>query len=46
MIDLFETPKIDLTKLINHSGGAEGSDTYWEKIGEEYIREYTSKRLS
>jgi hypothetical protein len=36
MIDLFEIPKIDLTKLTNHSGGAEGSDTYWEKIGEEF----------
>jgi len=36
MIDLFETPKIDLTKLTNHSGGAEGADTYWEKIGEEF----------
>lgn len=36
MIDLFETPKIDLTKLVCHSGGAEGSDTYWEEIGEEF----------
>jgi hypothetical protein len=36
MIDLFETPKVNLTKLTNHSGGAEGSDTYWEKIGEEF----------
>lgn len=36
MIDLFQTPKIDLTKLVCHSGGADGADTYFEKIGEEF----------
>jgi len=36
MIDLFETPKIDLTDITCHSGGAEGSDTYFEIIGSKY----------
>ena len=36
MIDLFEPTQPDLTKMTCHSGGAEGSDTYWEKIGEEF----------
>jgi len=35
MIDLFNT-KLDLTNLTCHSGGALGSDTVWEKVGEEY----------
>lgn len=36
MIDLFEPIKIDLRNITCHSGGAEGSDTYWDTIGEEY----------
>ncbi len=36
MIDLFEQTKIDFTNITCHSGGAEGSDTYWEEIGIEY----------
>ena len=36
MIDLFEPTQPDLTKMTCHSGGAEGSDIYWEKIGEEF----------
>lgn len=34
-MDIFNT-KIDLTKITCHSGGAIGSDTAWEKIGEEF----------
>ena len=36
MIDLFENPQINITNITCHSGGAEGSDTYWEKIGQEF----------
>ena len=36
MIDLFENPKINITNITCHSGGAEGSDTYWEKLGQEF----------
>ena len=36
MIDIFDKKPIDLTKVVCHSGGAEGADTYWEKLGEEY----------
>ena len=35
-MDLFDKPKLDLTKIVCHSGGAEGSDTAWEKIGEKF----------
>jgi hypothetical protein len=35
MIDIFDKNPIDLTNIVCHSGGAEGSDTYWENIGEE-----------
>jgi hypothetical protein len=35
MIDLFNNPEVDLTNITCHSGGAIGSDTYWEKIGEK-----------
>jgi hypothetical protein len=35
MMDIFNT-QIDLTKITCHSGGALGSDTAWEKIGEEF----------
>jgi len=35
--DFFENIKpIDLSMAICHSGGADGADTYFEKIGEEY----------
>ena len=34
-MDIFNN-KIDLTKITCHSGGAVGSDTAWEKIGEEF----------
>lgn len=46
MIDIFDDKDIDLTKLVCHTGGAVGSDTYWENIGEEYgilIRAYSYK---
>ncbi len=33
MIDIFDN-KIDLTKLVCHSGGAPGSDTVWETDGD------------
>lgn len=36
MRDLFDTPEIDLTNITCHSGGAQGSDTYWENIGETF----------
>lgn len=35
MIDLFKKP-LDLNNVICHSGGAQGSDTYWENIGGEF----------
>lgn len=35
MMDIFND-RIDLAKLTCHSGGAVGSDTAWEKIGEEF----------
>jgi len=28
--------ELDITNITCHSGGAEGSDTYWETIGEEF----------
>lgn len=34
--DLFETTKLQLDNITCHSGGAQGSDTYWENIGESY----------
>ena len=34
-MDIFNN-KIDLTKITCHSGGAIGSDTFWEEIGEEF----------
>jgi len=36
MIDIFDKKEINLTKIVCHSGGAEGSDTIWEGIGEEF----------
>ena len=35
MIDIFND-KLDLTNVTCHSGGALGSDTYWEVIGKEF----------
>ncbi len=35
MIDIFDN-KIDLTKVVCHSGGAPGSDTEWEVGGESF----------
>ena len=34
-MDFFNN-KIDLTKITCHSGGAIGSDTFWEEIGKEF----------
>ena len=36
MIDIFDKPKLDLNNLFCHSGGAKGSDSYFEKIGVEF----------
>jgi hypothetical protein len=36
MIDIFGNVPIDLTKITCHSGGAIGSDTYFETIGDNY----------
>ncbi len=36
MIDFFDTPKLDLNNITCHSGGALGSDTSFELIGEEF----------
>lgn len=36
MIDIFDKKPISMTNVICHSGGALGSDTAWETIGEEY----------
>jgi len=36
MIDIFDKPKLDLNNLVCHSGGAQGSDSCFEKIGEEF----------
>lgn len=36
MLDIFENPRLDLNNLTCHSGGAAGSDTYWENIGEKF----------
>ena len=36
MIDIFDNKPLDLNNIVCHSGGAEGSDTYWETIGAEY----------
>jgi hypothetical protein len=35
MIDIFGELEIDLNNITCHSGGAEGADTYWEKMGEK-----------
>lgn len=36
MIDIFDKKPINLTNIVCHSGGAEGSDTAWERIGEKF----------
>lgn len=36
MIDIFDKKPINLENIICHSGGAEGSDTAWEVIGEKF----------
>lgn len=36
MIDIFDNKKLDLTNITCHSGGASGSDTEFEKIGQEF----------
>lgn len=36
MLDIFEKPKLNLSNITCHSGGAKGSDTYWETIGENF----------
>lgn len=33
---LFDDLELDLDNITCHSGGAQGSDTHWEKIGEKY----------
>lgn len=35
-MELFDDIKISLSNVTCHSGGAEGSDTAWEKIGEKF----------
>lgn len=36
MIDIFNKREVDLSDITCHSGGASGSDTYWEEIGKTY----------
>lgn len=36
MIDIFGNTPIRLDRLVCHSGGASGADTYWETIGDNY----------
>jgi len=36
MIDIFDKRPLDKNNIICHSGGAKGSDTYFETIGEEF----------
>jgi hypothetical protein len=36
VIDIFDKKPLNLENIVCHSGGAEGSDTYFEKIGEKY----------
>jgi hypothetical protein len=36
MIDIFGNTPIRLDRLVCHSGGAAGADTYWETIGTNY----------
>ena len=46
MIDLFETPKIDLTDITCHSGGAEGADTDFSNLSKKFnvkVKAYSYK---
>jgi len=36
MIDIFNDNELDMTNITCHSGGALGSDTIWEKVGEKW----------
>lgn len=36
MIDIFDNKNLDLTNVVCHSGGAIGSDTEWENIGQQF----------
>lgn len=48
MIDLFES-KLDLSNIVCHSGGALGSDSFWEEEGAEFgvkTRAYSYKTKS
>jgi hypothetical protein len=36
MIDIFDNKNLDLNNIVCHSGGAVGSDTEWEIIGQEF----------
>lgn len=36
MIDIFDNKELDLSNIVCHSGGAVGSDTEWEVIGQEF----------
>lgn len=36
MIDIFDYKELDISKMVCHSGGAIGSDQYFEKICEKY----------
>jgi len=36
MIDIFDKVEIDLNNLTCHSGGAVGSDNFWDQIGSEF----------
>jgi hypothetical protein len=36
MLNLFENPPLDYNNIVCHSGGAIGSDTYFEEIGKEF----------
>lgn len=48
-IDIFDRKPINLTNVICHSGGADGSDTAWERIGEKFgvkTRAYSYKTKS
>jgi len=46
MIDIFDNKELDLNNIVCHSGGAVGSDTEWEVIGQEFgvkTRAYSHK---
>jgi hypothetical protein len=43
MIDIFGLKPLDLNNIVCHSGGAQGSDTYWETIGEDKTKAWSYK---